>query len=281
MRRMRLQSYRMDNEALKLLWIGTALAAGVAIVITLIAAAGAIPKYSIPVLCVLGAACFSFSVIWLGWTTHLSFRSAIFHAVIWVAMAALGWWIWPVDNPAEKMEGELVAVESLPDVKANTYVIQLGTVGARFMPDLTNHEPWIINGRDKLRFDTDDKGQLLFSTIIRDRNGNRIVEVDKNIWRISKQDSQSWDKNYSRNELEVLDGRGIVVLHVKLFKNGIQLQGLWHDDKGNGLALIQIGPKGPASLAQWFSPDRENEIPEITKTFKYPSKEHWSEQDDY
>ncbi|HXZ27989.1 MAG TPA: hypothetical protein VEG08_08330 [Terriglobales bacterium] len=193
--------------------------------------------------------------------------------------------LWPTaysqwrQEMARQTWGKLVATEELPDVPPGHYQIQIGTVGAKFNFPSSKHDPWQIFG-DTLTFGGDDNGDVLFSTVIRDRvTGNRIVEIDRNVWHVSNQQNVCWDKNYSRSVLEVLDGRGNVVLQVRLFKNGVQLQGEWHDDKGDGLRLVQYGPQGPQSAVYRFVVGQEDPaLPDITRSFRYPSDEFWSEQ---
>jgi hypothetical protein len=61
---------------------------------------------------------------------------------------------------------------------------------------------------------------------LRDASGNVVVEVNENRWETSPSKSVSWDKNYTRNALEVLDRRKHVVFQAVLLNNEIQLQGL-------------------------------------------------------
>ncbi len=90
----------MDSEALKLLWISTAVGAGIAVVITLIAAAEAIPKWSVVVLVILGCLFFHGAAIGLGWAKlqPTNIKSAILLGIIWVGMTALGFAVWPKDG---------------------------------------------------------------------------------------------------------------------------------------------------------------------------------------
>ena len=93
----------MDSEALRLLWVGTALAAGIAVVISLIAAADSIPRWSVIVLIVLGIIFFYGAAIGLGWAVipypnpgrTLLIRSLLLFAGIGVSMGVLGWLVMP------------------------------------------------------------------------------------------------------------------------------------------------------------------------------------------
>ena|SRR5437870_4347635 len=89
----------MDPEAIRLLWIGTALGAGITVFITLIAAAKSIPRWSVGALVILGSIFFCGSFYGLAGTAAF-FRSrpnitVIIYALIWVAMFGLGSSVWP------------------------------------------------------------------------------------------------------------------------------------------------------------------------------------------
>jgi len=181
---------------------------------------------------------------------------------------------WPVHHQygiekAEAHDGKLVAHDTFQGIPPNKYVIEFGT-GMRFLPDKTNHVPW-VNLTDKLRFDWEGD-RILFSTAVRDRSGNLIVKIDRNIWNVSDQKSISWDKNYNYagDCLEVQDGRGRVVLQVKLFTNGVELVGEWYDELSGS---ARLGGSGLKTLNDPHFHDNEA----IAPVFKYPSREHWGE----
>jgi len=93
----------MDRKALKLLWISTGLGAGIAVVITLIAAAEAIPRWSVVVLVILGSLFFHAAAIGLGWAKMepTNMKSAVLLGIIWIGMVALGFAVWPKDHSAK------------------------------------------------------------------------------------------------------------------------------------------------------------------------------------
>jgi len=74
--------------------------------------------------------------------------------------------------------------------------------------------------------------------------------------------SSCWDKNYADDLLEVKDGRGRVVLQIRLLPDVVQLQVEWAD---RNFTVME---------------DRKyTEEDGITPVFKYPSDEHWGELD--
>lgn len=104
--------------------------------------------------------------------------------------------------------------------------------------------------------------QILLSTTVRDRQDNLIVEIRDNHWRVSKSETNCWDKNYTDDSLEVKDGRGRVVLQVRILPDRIQVQGEW--------------PTTDNTVTQIGKYSKENGI---TPRFKYPSSEYWGEID--
>jgi hypothetical protein len=80
-----------------------------------------------------------------------------------------------------------------------------------------------------------NREQLEVSAKIRGKNG-LVAEIENNEWIVKP--SQSWDRNYNENALEVKDNSGDVVLQVRLLNDRIQFQGKFYDKYGNGLALV-------------------------------------------
>jgi len=97
----------------------------------------------------------------------------------------------------------------------------------------------------------------------RDRSGNLVANVKDNHWDVSDSKQSCWDKNYTNDALEVKDGRGRVVLQVRLLADGVRLQAEWHDE--NGKLLLQ------------FTDNRYTDYDGIAPLFKYPSSDHWGE----
>lgn len=88
----------MDNETIKVIWIGTGLAAGVGSVIALIAAPNDIPRWSVFALSLFGSASFSLSWYVFGWATSSPVKFVLLHGCTWLLMALLGAAVWPKDK---------------------------------------------------------------------------------------------------------------------------------------------------------------------------------------
>jgi hypothetical protein len=123
-------------------------------------------------------------------------------------------------------------------------------------------------------------GTPMFSTIIRDKSGATIVDVQRNRWIVSSSASIVWDKNYTDDTLEVLDVREKVVLSVRILPDRVQLQGEWHDEKGRGIRIAQTHPpliEGGAQIMSLQAFDDDPPMLKIAPRFQYPSAEHWRE----
>lgn len=105
-----------------------------------------------------------------------------------------------------------------------------------------------------------DKNEILFSTTVRDKDGLLIVDIKDNHWTVASSTAQCWDKNYTDDSLEILDGHGRVVLQVIMKPTKIVFQAEYADLGG---AFID---------GRIYS--KEKGIP---PRFKYPSSDHWGE----
>ena len=127
-----------------------------------------------------------------------------------------------------------------------------------------------------IRIEWGFKGPQL-TTTVRDRNGNLVVEVTRNHWRVYP--LYSVDKNYTQYALEVEDSAGHVVLQVRIFPDTVELQGEWWDTQGNGIRFLKppgITPDAGAIVIP-LGPRNQHTESLIQPIFQYPSKEHWRE----
>jgi hypothetical protein len=117
----------------------------------------------------------------------------------------------------------------------------------------------------------------LFTTNVRDRNGNLIADVSRNRWRVYP--PYFADKNYTQTALEVKDSAGHVVLQVQILPDRIDLQGEWWDTQGNGIRFLKPRVVTPAagSMVIHLGPRDQHNESLIQPMFQYPSKDHWRE----
>ncbi len=109
---------------------------------------------------------------------------------------------------AAATKGELVAISDGKDHSNEPPKFQVG-------------DSWIVTwtgtGDGPIKNDQLDKinirrvgNEIKFSTTVRDSRQNLIVEITDNRWRVSPEKANCWDKNYTKDSLEVKDGRGRV-----------------------------------------------------------------------
>lgn len=120
--------------------------------------------------------------------------------------------------------------------------------------------------------------QILVSTKIRDENGKEIAEIIDNEWKVAPS-PMSFEKNFSRDALEVKNAEGDVVLQIRLSGNIVQIQGIWWKDLGfNGIRRMVVRGCGHGvcdSGAQLtFCQPKGPLCATIKPMFKYPSGNH-------
>ncbi len=126
--------------------------------------------------------------------------------------------------------------------------------------------PLLFNtsGGNVLKIESED-GEMKVSTTLRDSDGSVVAELINNEWQVNH--NGSFDRNYTKDALEVRDKSGDVVLQLKLVEDRVQLQGKFYDGREGGLAIYQrgssgvIGPLGP-------------DVPRIGPLLMYPSALH-------
>lgn len=118
----------------------------------------------------------------------------------------------------------------------------------------------------------------LFTTTVRDRNGNLVVQVTRNHWHVYP--LYSADKNYSRNSLEVEDSAGHVVLQVQVLPQAIKLQGEWWDTQHSGIRFLAPVVRTPdaGAVIERLGPLDQKPNSLIQPMFLYPSKDHWGQR---
>jgi hypothetical protein len=165
---------------------------------------------------------------------------------------------WRAEKAAET-SGVLKAVSDGKDHSNDPLTVEIGEGGTRMVWAPGMKGPIFDLTLDVISLKRVN-GELLFSTTIKDRNENLIVEVKDNRWTVSPSKTNCWDKNYSQDSLEVKDGRGRVVLQVRMFPDRMQLQAEWPTTH-NGLSNDQFDMRTG-----------------IVPMFKYPSAEYWGER---
>jgi hypothetical protein len=114
--------------------------------------------------------------------------------------------------------------------------------------------------------------RLLVSCRLIDSSSSQIVEMQDNEWRVAPPPA-TWDKNFTKDTLEVLDKAGDVVLQVRLNKNRVHFQAKLFGSSGRSVAFVEPVPERLNQVI--LDPPRSLKI---EKLFKYPSELHPGEQ---
>lgn len=124
------------------------------------------------------------------------------------------------------------------------------------------------------------KGKKLFlSATVRDSSDEIIASINHNEWQVNS--SNTFDKNFDDNALEVIDKYNNVVLQADNFNNKVYLSGIFYSKKYHTSLIFHPEYYDDPHLGGGFMtmtnrPDTfRNLIPHI---FKYPSKLHMGER---
>jgi hypothetical protein len=180
----------------------------------------------------------------------------------------------------EEMAGALTG-RLRPDGDANRsdIVFQVGPNAAGQLDWTGDNNPQLAALGSYIRFDRNKQGELVVNTVIRDRDGHMLVEIVDNEWRVA---SSSWEKNYTKDALEVKDGDGRIVFQLRLLPDRAEIQAEWWNRDGRGKRIVQdkLTPdaldsdkKGLALLD--LTPSYHPDEPAIKPIFRYPSKKYF------
>lgn len=173
-----------------------------------------------------------------------------------------------IREKAKATSGDLVAVDDGKEHSSDPPMLQIGPTGGtklswngpRDSPMFSVNSAFI----DKIALKM-IKGRAYLSTTVRDQNHNLIVEITDNHWTVSSSTAVCWDKNYTRDSLEVKDGHGRVVLQVRVMPSIVQLQAEWAQNPGTPYpgAIVEDG--------------KYEQKTGIKPLLKYPSELYWGE----
>jgi hypothetical protein len=193
------------------------------------------------------------------------FKRVTFDVVFLVVfMWSCSSWLWEQygSQHAALLQGDLIAPSNSSDNSDDLPHIRWGMNGGTvFRWGGGPNKSMMGIASDKI-FIKKVNGAVMLTTTVKDHNGNLIVDIKDNHWEVSSNKADCWDKNYTSNILEVKNGRGRVVLQVKVLTDEIQIQGEW-DDRGYS---------APEVL---FANGQYNDEDGISPLFKYPSSQHW------
>jgi hypothetical protein len=182
------------------------------------------------------------------------------------------------EDKAGALIGELQGcVEGHDCLTSGSPMLQFGDSGGGFLFGGHVEEPMMQFAKDAGILVSNSLRGPELTTTVRDRSGNTIVHLEKNVWTVFPPFCS--DKNYTQNTLEVKDSRHHVVLWVRVLNDRIQIQGEWQDGFGAGIRFRRCpDPKGQSTACydRWLDLKGEAESEELIEPmFEYPSRENW------
>jgi hypothetical protein len=111
------------------------------------------------------------------------------------------------------------------------------TTGLIMTPKPTQEvQPYFVFFPDAaVKLEPGKRGPII-STVMRDRFGNKVVEIERNHWKVYP--PYCSDKNYTESALEILDNSGHVLLQLKIFPYYVLMNGEWWDNEGHGRRIV-------------------------------------------
>jgi hypothetical protein len=184
----------------------------------------------------------------------------------------LGWVVYTQyeTHLSVQTEGELMAPSGPPGLYPEIYVG--GSKGRLTWKESSGQV--LIGYEDAGVIVERTNGKLFLTAKILGEDGNLIAYVYRNKWYVNP--SQILDKNYTKNSLEVVDKRGIVVLQVKLTSDRMNIQGEWWDESGTGTRLVE-NPYNEEGIIMRLHKGITESQPFVKAMFRYPSNDHQGE----
>ncbi len=175
------------------------------------------------------------------------------------------------DSKVGVLKSERENIFPVPD-GSSVYLFQFGFSGTT----ISSSSPSTLfqfADYNKLKLSKDSKG-IKVSILINDKRGKLVGELIDSEWKIKPSDL--WDRNYSKNALEIKDDTGDIIFQVILVDNKVQLQGKFYNSTGNGWGIF--GKKGEGGNITPLGPDSPFPDVKIEPIFKYPSDLHLGER---
>lgn len=116
------------------------------------------------------------------------------------------------------------------------------------------------------------RGRIMISTSVTDQDGKVVAEILRNQWRAPP--PRAWDRNYSRDAVEVKNDKGDVVLQVVALPDRVQIQAEWWEDAEKGYRLVSPAPGAGAAICVFGKKFRPAQAPKIRPLFAYPSEKN-------
>ena len=181
-----------------------------------------------------------FLVAWIvGISSFHTFSAAQFVvASIALSLLVIGLAVWARPEVVPQYFGELIPQRTRFFSSAQLLrQMEFGSSGAILSASGPQGAP-LINffNRDALIVEL-IRNRVKVSTRIRDRKGEVVAEIIRNAWKVSPP-PKTWDRNYNKHALEVVDAHGNVVLQIVVLADRIQVQGEWWGNERNGVRFV-------------------------------------------
>jgi len=121
----------------------------------------------------------------------------------------------------------------------------------------------------------EEDGQLKVTVLLRDIDGRVIAALVDNEWKINHP-VKSFDRNYTKDMLEVKNDNNDVVLQIRLLPDKVQLNGIFYDSDGKGIAIFPH-KRDQASIMVLLDKEHPPASGTIKPLFKYPSDLYFGE----
>ncbi len=151
--------------------------------------------------------------------------------------------------------------------------LEIGDSGSVFEYGGNPNEPLFVFFDSMPLFVKNVDGQIKVNTTIKSRKGGIVVELIDNEW---KSNPQNWDRNYSKDSLEVKDDQGDIVFQLRVLSDRVQLQAIYYDGEGFATALFK-DRDGHGVMMPPFKVGKITNPPLIEPIFAYPSDLHLGE----
>jgi len=187
--------------------------------------------------------------------------TALAAAIIWQAQPRL---VVPLPIGEPKNFGTLSAPKVLLDTRNNKVgkVFRIGDKG--FIQLMSPDKPAFDFGDTFLDVETIDD-ELKVSTTLKDESGTQIALMYRNEWKVMPP-PKTFDRNYTKDALEIMGPDGSIVLQLKLFPDYVFINGQWHTADGRFIRIV----KGLISV--WQAGQEPKDLPKIQPMFLYPSE---------
>jgi hypothetical protein len=115
-----------------------------------------------------------------------------------------------------------------------------------------------------------NNGKITASANLFNCNSKLMAELNENEWKIEP--NSTWDRNYSRSALEIIDDKGEVAFQIQILSDTVHYQVKYYQASGKVLAIYENGN----GMAMYLGNADYNCV-HIKPIFKYPGSLHLGE----